>query len=100
MCQLTSPSLKIVLELPSTAGISNTATNSASGERRGGEPAASSATAARARPLSRPAAVDRVEHKADHLRRQEEQLSAVRKADEEIEAAEDSNRSDDPGERR
>ena len=50
-----------------------------------------------ARPLGRAAAVDEIEHEADRLRGHEEQLRAVGQADEEIEAAEDSDRPDEPG---
>src|SRR5690348_936222 len=97
MCQLTSPSLKIIFELPSTAGISSTAMNSGMTDRRFAGAAASSATDANSRPLRRPAAVDRIKHEADDLRRHEEQLGPVRKADEEVKAAEDSDGPDDGG---
>ena len=52
------------------------------------------------RPLRGAAAVDRVEEEADHLRRHEEDLRAVRQADEQVEAAEDSDRPDKRRQRR
>ena len=88
MCQLTSPSLKIVFELPRIAGISSTAMNSgriatcfSAGLWTGAVITfASSGT----RPLRRPAAVDRVKHEPDHLRAHEEQLRAIGQADEQV----------------
>src|SRR5690349_11736039 len=100
MCQLTSPSLKIVCELPSTAGISSTATSSGmlSGVLLSAAVAINASS--RPRPLRRAAAVDRVEDQADHLSADEEQLGAARQADEQIDAAEDSAEADDPRQRR
>src|SRR3954453_13310440 len=48
-----------------------------------------------ARSLRRAAAVDRVEDQTDHLRADEEDLRAVGQADEQIEAAENSDRRDE-----
>src|SRR6185437_13761099 len=80
------------------------ATNRASGERLRGAAAvsttAASATAANARAFRRPAPVYRVEHQPDHLGGEEEQLGPVRQADEQIETAEDSDRSDNRCRRR
>src|SRR5689334_814822 len=96
MCQLTSPSLKMVLELPSAAGIKTTAM------RSGMRPLAflpdrlaGSGTASGARPIRGAAAVHEIEQQPDCLRTEEENLGAVRQADEQVEAAENSHRSYD-----
>src|SRR5689334_17185989 len=96
MCQLTSPSLKMVFELPRAAGINTAATRS--GIRSLAclpDPLAASGTAGGARPLRRTAAVDEVEEQADHLSGHEKDLRAIGQADEQVQAAEDSDRADD-----
>src|SRR4051812_14468391 len=102
MCQLTSPSLKIVSELPSTAGTSSTATSKGRLMRPlpSGAAAVAINASSRPRPLRRAAAVNRIEDEADHLRADEEQLGAGRQADEEIDAADDPAHPNHPGERR
>src|SRR3954471_22090104 len=100
ICQLTSPSLKMVVELPRTAGISRTAMN----RGRIHEPSAFAffASAIRparsscARPLGRAAAVDRVKNQPDHLRSKEEKLGSDGQTVEEIQAAADAAQSDHP----
>src|SRR4051812_31027785 len=100
ICQLTSPSLKMVVELPRTAGISRTAMNRA----RIDEPSAFAcfasairlAGSSRTRPLRRAAAVDRVKNQPDHLRSEEEKLGPDGQTVEEIQAAADAAQSDHP----
>src|SRR5438045_9390265 len=102
MCQLTSPSLKIVFELPSTAGISRTATSS----ERLTLPLSLSAAAvaikcsSRPRALRSPAAVDGGKDEADHLRTHEKELRPARQADEQANASENAAEADHPRQRR
>src|SRR4029078_3728518 len=100
MCQLTSPSLKMVCELPSTAERSRTPTSTGRNNLPGllafaasviGSLAGSAtASAMGTPPLRRPAAVDEIEHDPDRLRGEEENLGTVRQANEQIKAAENS----------
>src|SRR5438270_3950040 len=103
MCQLTSPSLKIVVELPSAAGISSTAMNSGriDGALRASARASaiSPARSSGACPFRGAAAADGVEDEADHLRGKEEQLCAARQAVEEVETAKDAAQADNPRQR-
>src|SRR5438309_10333269 len=101
MCQLTSPSLKIVCELPSTAGIRSTATSNGR-LMRPFCPAAAAVAITRSsspRPLRSAAAVNGGGDKPDHLRAEEEQLGAGRQTDEQIDTAEDTTEADDPRQR-
>src|SRR3954454_1657207 len=96
MCQLTSPSLKIDLELPSAAASKSTPTSA--GRKSLPAPrvdavsigACSTILSTRARTrLGRDmAAIDEVKHDPDRLRRHEEELRTVGQANEQIKAAE------------
>src|SRR5579884_1257679 len=101
MCQLTSPSLNMIVELPSAAGSSRTPTRTGRNSLRGPVTVAASVAAVSAgaatasdtrscpRPLRRVAPVDEIEHDPDRLRREKEDLCTVRQANEQIKAAED-----------
>src|SRR4051812_39776136 len=95
MCQLTSPSPKMVAELPRATGISKAPMSSGTSE-----PIALRPPSSGTRALGRASPVDRVKHEPDHLRAQEEQLRAVGQADEQIDAAEDSDQRDERRRRR
>src|SRR5438270_12706887 len=102
MCQLTSPSSKIILELPSAKGRRSTPTSTGSKSLPGpaawgtstisSPPVAATCLSTRtgARPLRRPSAIDEVEHHPDRLRGEEEDLSTIGQANEEIKAAKNS----------
>src|SRR5689334_7109150 len=105
MCQLTSPSLKMVWELPSAAGNRSTPTSTGSNSLAGARSCAARgimpghagmllSTSPPARTLRRASAVNEIKHQTDHLRRDEEDLCTVGQANEEIKAAENSDHSD------
>src|SRR3954466_6214873 len=98
MCQLTSPSLKIVCELPSAAASKSTPTSAGRNNLPGpadfsacvigaAGAAAAPGMGASACPLRRLPPVDEVEHDPDRLRRHEEELCTVGQANEQIKAA-------------